>query len=158
MPTPKNMNVEGLLGYRLKKTQHALRIAMDEALKSTRLTTPGYAVLAQLELENGISNAELARRSFITPQSMHGIVSNLENRGLIKRKSSNSHGRILPLELTKEGQKIVSSAHEIIRVVETRMLSTINDEHKVQLESLLLECFNNLNIQTQSKPRRERQI
>ncbi len=67
------------------------------------------------------------------------------SRGLIKRKSSNSHGRILLLELTKKGQKIVSSAHEIIRVVETRMLSTMNDEHKVQLESLLLECFNNLN-------------
>ncbi len=145
MSTPKNMNVEGLLGYRLKKTQHALRISMDEALKSIDLTTPGYAVLAQLELESGISNAELARRSFITAQTMHAIVSNLENRGLIKRKSSNSHGRILLLELTRKGQKIVSSAHEIIRVVETRMLSTIKDEHKVQLESLLLECFNNLN-------------
>jgi DNA-binding MarR family transcriptional regulator len=145
MSTPKNMNVEGLLGYRLKKTQHALRIAMDEALKSIELTTPGYAVLAQLELENGISNAELARRSFITAQTMHGIVSNLERRALIKRKSSNSHGRILLLELTKKGRNIVSSAHEIIGVVETRMLSTIKDEHKVQLESLLLECFNNLN-------------
>jgi DNA-binding MarR family transcriptional regulator len=76
---------------------------------------------------------------------MHGIVSNLESRGLIKRKSSNSHGSILLPELTKKEQKIVSSAHGIIKVVETRMLSTIKDKHKVQLESLLLECFNNLN-------------
>ena len=145
MSTPKNMNVEGLLGYRLKKTQHALRIAMDEALRSIELTTPGYAVLAQLELENGISNAELARRSYITSQTMHGIISNLEKRALIKRKSSNSHGRILLLELTKKGQKIISSAHEIIKVVETCMLSTIKDEHKILLDNLLLECFNNLN-------------
>lgn len=75
---------------------------------------------------------------------MHAIVSNLERRELIARKSSNSHGRILPLELTQKGQKIVSQAHEIIKAVENRMLSTIKDEHKLQLESLLLECFNNL--------------
>ena len=146
MSTSKNMNVEGLLGYRLKKTQHALRIAMDEAIKSIDLTTPQYAVLAQLELERGLSNAELARSSFIPPQTTPGIVSNLENRGLIKRKKSSAHGRILLLELTKKGEKILSSAHSMIKTVETRMVSTIKDEHKVQLENLLLECFNNLNI------------
>lgn len=145
MSTLKNMNVEGLLGYRLKKAQHALRIAMDESLKSIELTTPGYAVLAQLELESRISNAELARRSFITPQSMHGIVSSLENRELIKRENSSSHGRILLLELTKKGRRVVSLAHKIIKVVETRMLSTIKDKERAQLERLLLECFINLN-------------
>lgn len=145
MSIPKNLNVKGLLGYKLKKTQHALRLHMDEALRNINLTTPQYAVLAQLELEQGISNAELARRSFITAQTMHGIVSNLENRGLIKRKSSNAHGRILCAELTKKGMKVVFAAHKMIQIVETRMLSTMNDEHKILLEKLLHECFDNLN-------------
>jgi DNA-binding MarR family transcriptional regulator len=144
MSISKEINVAGLLGYKLKKTQHALRLHMDEALRILDLTTPQYAVLAQLELRPGISNAALARSAFITAQTMHGIVSNLEKRGLVQRKSDASHGRILCTELTDQGHKVVAQAHDMIRAVESRMLSTVSEEHKALLEKLLLECFNNL--------------
>ena len=62
-----------MLGYKLKQTQHSLRLRMDEALKTFDLTTPQYAVLAQLELRPGISNAALARSSFITAQTMQDL-------------------------------------------------------------------------------------
>lgn len=139
-----SINVRSLLGYKLKKTQHALRLHMDEALRTLDLTTPQYAVLAQLELKPGASNAALARSAFITAQTMHGIVSNLEKRGLVERKSDISHGRILCTELTDQGHKVVAQAHDMIRTVESRMLATVSEEHKVLLEKLLLECFNNL--------------
>ena len=144
MSSDKERGVEKLLGYKLKKTQHALRLHMDEALRGLELTTPQYAVLAQLELKPGISNAALARSAFITAQSMHGIVSNLEKRGLVQRKNDTSHGRILCTELTDQGRKIVSQAHDTVYIVESRMLATVSQEHKVLLEKLLLECFNNL--------------
>ncbi len=144
MSIDKEVGVKGLLGYKLKKTQHALRLHMDEALRALDLTTPQYAVLAQLELKPGASNAALARSAFITSQTMHGIVSNLEKRHLVKRKSDPHHGRILCTELTKQGMKVVAQAHDMIRAVESRMLATVSSEHKVLLERLLLECFNNL--------------
>jgi DNA-binding MarR family transcriptional regulator len=144
MSIDKEISVKNLLGYKLKKTQHALRISMDEALRSLDLTTPQYAVLAQVELKPGISSAALARSSFITAQTMHGIVSNLEKRGLLKRKNDSSHGRILCTKLTDHGNKIVIQAHSVISNVESRMLATISKEHKILLEKLLLECFNNL--------------
>ncbi len=140
----KEVGVKSLLGYKLKKTQHALRTSMDKALRALDLTTPQYAVLAQLELKPGASNAALARSAFITAQTMHGIVSNLEKRGLIQRKNDASHGRILRTELTDQGHKVVTQAHDMIRAVETRMLSTVSWADKVLLEKLLLECFNNL--------------
>lgn len=139
------IGVKGLLGYKLKKTQHILRLHMDEALRSLDLTTPQYAVLSQAELKPGISNAALARAAFITPQTMHGIVANLEKRGLIIRKNDPEHGRILRTELTDLGQKVVANAHEIIRRIEAKMLNNISNEHKLLFEKLLLECFNNLN-------------
>ncbi len=144
MSIDKEVGVKSLLGYKLKKTQHALRLHMDEALRNLDLTTPQYAVLAQLELKPGASNAALARSAFITAQTMHGIVSNLEKRGLVERKSDTSHGRILCTELTDQGHKIVIQAHDMIRAVEARMLSTVSREHKLLLEKLLFECFNNL--------------
>ena len=144
MSRDKEVGVRSLLGYKLKKTQHALRLYMDEALRALDLTTPQYALLAQLERKPGASNAALARSAFITAQTMHGIVSNLEKRGLIQRKSDASHGRILCTELTDQGHKVVAQAHDMIRAVESRMLSTVSGEHKALLEKLLLECFNNL--------------
>ncbi len=144
MSIDKKGGVKSLLGYKLKKTQHALRLHMDEALRTLDLTTPQYAVLAQLELKPGASNAALARSAFITAQTMHGIVVNLEKRGLIQRKSDASHGRFLRTELTDQGHKVVAQAHDMIRAVESRMLATVSGEHKVLLERLLLECFNNL--------------
>jgi len=54
------------LGYQLKRTQHALRLRMDEALHALGLTAPQYAVLSILEEAPRLSNADLARRSFVT--------------------------------------------------------------------------------------------
>lgn len=144
MSAEKEINIKGLLGYKLKQTQHALRLHMDEALRLLDLTTPQYAVLSQLELRPGISNAELARASFITAQTMHGIVSKLEKRNLIKRENDPQHGRILCAELTDEGIKTLQKAHEIIQIVEARMLRTITANDKILLEKLLLACFDNL--------------
>ncbi len=144
MLTDKEVGVKSLLGYKLKKTQHALRLNMDEALRALDLTTPQYTVLAQLELKPGAFNAAFARSAFITAQTMHGIVSNLEKRSLIQSKSDTSHGRILCTELTDQGRKVVTQAHDMIRDVEARMLATVSGEHKVLLARLLLECFNNL--------------
>ena len=146
MSTSKTLNVTGLLGYTLKQTQHMLRIHMDEALRPLDLTTPQYAVLAQLELRPGISNAALARASFITAQTMHGIVSNLEKSNLVKRNHDPQHGRILCTELTEQGRKVVQQAHKIIHKVEASMTSTLSGDNKVLLEKLLIECFNNLNF------------
>lgn len=144
MSIDKEIGVKGLLGYKLKKTQHALRLHMDEALRALDLTTPQYAVLAQLELKPGASNAALARSAFITAQTMHGIVANLEKRGLIQRKSDPQHGRVLRAELTDQGHKVLINAHDMIRDVESGMLATVSTEHQALLEKLLLECFNNL--------------
>lgn len=145
MSRDKEISAKVLIGYKLKKTQHALRLHMDEALRVLELTTPQYAVLAQLELKPGISNAALAKSAFITAQTMHGIVSNLEKRGLICRKSDAFHGRILCTELTQLGCKMLAEANDLIATVESKMLVTLSEKHKLLLEKLLLECFNNLN-------------
>lgn len=134
------------LGYQLKQAQHALRLHMDNALKPLGLTTPQYAVLSQLELNPGVSNATLARLSFVTAQTMHGIVANLEKRQLLKRKADPTHGRVLTTELTKQGQKMVNQAHVLIVDVEKVMTSSMNKRSRDMLAALLMECIQNLDV------------
>lgn len=138
------------IGYKLKKTQHSLRLHMDDALKVLDLTTPQYAVLAQLEINHGISNADLARASFITAQTMHAIVINLEKRGLISRTNDPKHGRKILTELTTEGIKILYKARELVKVAENKMMHNFTEKDRLIIEKLLSQCFDNLELRNQS--------
>ena len=59
------------VGYLIKRAQMVLHDAMADALGSHDLTVPQFAVITGLDEEPGLSNADLARRAFVTPQSMH---------------------------------------------------------------------------------------
>jgi DNA-binding MarR family transcriptional regulator len=108
------------LGYALKRAQQALRGHLDTGLRNIGLTTPQYSVLAGLERSEGLSNAELARRAFVTPQTMQAIIVTLERDGLVKRMAHPAHGRVLTTELTREGRSALRAAHEIVATAETR--------------------------------------
>jgi DNA-binding MarR family transcriptional regulator len=135
-----NPPFEQYVGYLLKHAQHALRAEMDRSLESHGLTTPQYVVLASLESYPGISNAELARRSFVTPQTMVRIVAGLTKRGLVARKKSPTHGRILPADLTAKGLRKVRAGHNSATEVESRMLAPLSQDERRTLARLLEEC------------------
>lgn len=132
------------VGYQLKRVQHALRLRMDEVLREVGLTTPQYAVLSVLEDSPGLSGAALARRSFVTPQTMNMIVAKLEDAGLIARSPHPEHGRVLQAYLTGEGRMLVSGAHEVVGAVEERMLGGLNSEERVRLAETLDGCADSL--------------
>ena len=128
------------LGYVLKRAQHALRIRMDEALRTLGLTAPQYAVLSAVEAEAGLSNARLARAAFVTPQSMQGILANLERDGLLVRDPDPDHGRILRAGLTARGREVIEQAHDRVKVVEDVMIASINPDTIQPLVETLSRC------------------
>src|SRR5580658_654405 len=67
------------LSYALKQAQHTLRVRrLDAELRNVGLTAPQYSVVASLAVETGTFNALLARRAFITPQTMQEIITKHE--------------------------------------------------------------------------------
>lgn len=132
------------LGYALKRAQHALRVSMDEALRPLALTTPQYAVLSAVETEPGLSNARLARAAFVTPQSMQGIVANLERDGLLERFPDPGHGRVLRSELSEAGRKTLLLAHQAVRVVEERMVVVFGADGADRVAAQLSRCADEL--------------
>ena len=132
--------VDRRAGYLVKRVQVALRVAMDRALESEGLTTPQYAVLSALQKAPGLSNAELARRAFVTPQTMIRIVSSLEERGLVTRVEHPSHGRILETRLAAAGQKAVNACHQRVKRVENRMEGDLSETERRTLVDLLERC------------------
>jgi len=132
------------LGYALKRAQHALRTRMDEILRSLGFTTAQYAVMCVIEQESGISNAGLARAAFVTPQTMTGILANLQRDGLLSREADPSHGRILRSELTPAGKKKLAHAHRAVGELEKILLKAVGRVKAAHLAQLLSQCADDL--------------
>ncbi len=128
------------VGYNLKITQHRLRLRLDAELATLGVTSSQNAVLLAISGNPRISNADLARAAFVTPQSMQGILVNLERDGMIKRTPHPEHGRVIMSELTKAGQKVVAAGAEAAEAVEKQMLSLLSVKETEQLNELLQRC------------------
>lgn len=113
------------LGYLIKRAQQAVRNAIDAALSDLGLTAAQYAVLYNLRRHPGASNAELARLSFVTPQTMVRIVAGLERAGLVSRTPSPGHRRVLQACLSSEGARVLELAQRRVDTIHATMLRGI---------------------------------
>ena len=138
------MNPEDTLGsrvgYQMKRAQHALRLEVDDVLRGLGLTTPQYAALSVLAQGPGLSGAEVARRCFVTPQTMNGILVKLEGVGLVSRRAHPEHGRVLQAYLTPKGEDLLVRAHGEVEEIEERMLSGLGPDERVSLLEALRGC------------------
>ena len=125
------------LGYLLKEVQQDLRKRMDRALMELNLTTPQYSVLSQLHEFPGLSSADLARKSFVTPQTMNLIVQKLEARELLGRALSTNHGKILNTEVTSEGKDLLNKANAIVLQVQAEIFNPISEDETIMLTDIL---------------------
>jgi DNA-binding MarR family transcriptional regulator len=92
-------------------------------------------VIARLERAvrgaiGALSNAQLARRSYMTPQSMSEVIEALETKGLIERKQHPNHRRVLPAELTATGRKVLEACEEAVAAMEEEMLRDLGPEER----------------------------
>ncbi len=113
------------VGYLLKRAQAALRGAMDRTLREHGLTVPQYSTLELLALRPGLSNADLARATFVTRQSGNVVLRGLQDAGLISRPATADHGRARPAHLTEEGRARLGEVQAAVYAVERRMVEAV---------------------------------
>jgi DNA-binding MarR family transcriptional regulator len=99
---------EGYLAYLLRQGAAAVRLRLERALADLGVTYPQFLVLTMLDSYSGASGADIARLALLTPQTVHGIVTNLERAALIARAAHPVHGRVQTLTLTAEGRALLS--------------------------------------------------
>ncbi|MFJ9179933.1 MarR family winged helix-turn-helix transcriptional regulator [Streptomyces sp. NPDC102360] len=129
-------NVTDHVGYRLKRAAAALRGAMDAALREHRLTVPQYSCLELLDERPGLSNAELARATFVTRQSVNVVLRHLQEAGLVSRPATSEHGRALPTHLTPEGRTRLEAVRSAVYDIERQMIEAIPER---RLAALLVD-------------------
>jgi DNA-binding MarR family transcriptional regulator len=132
------------ISYVVGRLDRALRREIGALVAPHGLTVPQYTALSILRDRAGLSNAQLARRSYVTPQSMNEVIAKLERDGLVARSPSANHGRVLEMALTPAGDEVLQRCEDAVTEMETRMLADLDDDARAQLLKALKDCVHRL--------------
>ena len=122
------------------RLERVLRRRLTAAIEPAGLTLPAYTALSVLGAQDGLSNAQLARRSLVTPQSMSEVLALLVELGYVRRLAEPGHGRVLRTELTAAGRRALARCDRAVDVVERELLSDLDEDESDGLRLALVRC------------------
>jgi DNA-binding MarR family transcriptional regulator len=132
------------LSYVVGRLDRAVRRELQDRLQPFGLSVPEYTALSVLRTRPGLSNAQLARRALITPQSMSEITVALERKGLVARDPDPAHNRILRTHLTPKGERLLDDCEARVDDMEREMLDGLSATQRRQLLEGMRHCVRHL--------------
>lgn len=138
--------------YLVKQLEQVIRALLDDALRPLGLTTLQYTALSVLERRpDGLSSAQLARRAFVRPQTMHEMVLSLIDRGLIERRHADNNQRVLLASLTETGRDLLVRCEPAVREVEGRLLAGLSPQRQAEFRDTLEHGYATLALWAQDR-------
>jgi len=95
------------LGFLLQKIMKVLHAQGRKVLTEENLTFPQYYALSLLSKKGFWKMSDLKKDLLITGAGATGIADHLVKKGLAKRSRSNEDRRIVNIEITDKGTKII---------------------------------------------------
>lgn len=133
------------IGYLIWQLSLAYALRIEHALRPLRLTQAQFSALMRLTLDGATSSAELARRCGVTAQSMGTAVQGLADRGLVERRAHPTHGRIIEISVTAEGEELAARAEQAILPTEEEALAPFTPQERGRLRGDLQRMLATLN-------------
>ena len=137
------VDLDSAVGYVLKRATVALRAAMDAALQAHDLTVSQYSCLEQLAHQPGLTNAELARGTFVSRQAMHQLLATLRRIDLVRGDGGGRHERFA---LTDNGAHRLRGASAAVAAVQEQMLAAFDPAQRQRLYADLVACAEALRV------------
>jgi DNA-binding MarR family transcriptional regulator len=109
------------------------------AEKETGITGPQLWAIKTIAEYAPIKGAELARRMYLHPTTIVGILDRLEARGLVVKTRSTVDRRIVEVALTEQGKTLVTSAPEVAQGMLVKGLETLPYENLLKISDGLDE-------------------
>lgn len=118
---------KGHLPYLLAQANAAVRLALEREFAALNVTVPQFSVLTMIDAYPGVSGAELARLTLLTPQTINLIVKNLERDGLISKTPDELHGRVIRIKTTARGRALRSRCRTRADAFEKALIRDLGD-------------------------------
>jgi DNA-binding MarR family transcriptional regulator len=133
------------ISYAIARLHQLVFSSVSELAARQGLTALQFTTLSVLSRHGApLSSSQLARRSFMTAQSMHEVIHRLEGEGLIERNPHPEHGRKLPASLTAKGRRVLSTCEAALADFEAQMLKGFSKADRTAFSRLVKAAVHNL--------------
>lgn len=137
IPHPHADDASVGIAYLIGRLHRLLRRRLGEALSPLELTVQQYTVLSVLGRRGQLSNAQLAERAFVTPQTANELVKAMEANAWIERSPHPRHGRVIQLDLTPRGREVLTAAHAATAELEAAMVAALPAQQRRRFQEQL---------------------
>lgn len=135
------------LAYLVGRLDHVLKQRLRDSLAPCGLSVPQYTALSVFRAHGSLSNAQLATRTMISPQSANEMVKQMEEKGWIARAPDPAHGRIIQISLTDAGHSVLAECDVHVAATERQMFPDLDDEQRATLQAQLRGAVRALSVQ-----------
>ncbi len=144
--------------YIVGRVNQGIRREMRARLSEFNLSVAEYTTLSVLDARPELSNAQLARRALVTPQSMLEILAELERRGLVERQLDPENARILRASLTPTGGAVLEAAAPAVQALHEEMFAGMPADRQDAAMAAMRTAMTNLSQPAggRAKPPRRR--
>ena len=133
------------VSYAVARLHQRLFAGITERVAPYGLTTLQFTTLSVLSRHGApLSTSQLARRAFMTPQSMSEVIHALERKGLIKRNPHPNHRRTLPATLTAKGRRVLGECEAAVSEFEDSMLAGFSEKNRAAFLDMVKAAVRNL--------------
>jgi DNA-binding MarR family transcriptional regulator len=144
LPTPLAEESALRLIYAIGRFHTVMRAELTRRLAPEGLTVAEFTALSVLGGRSGLSNAQLARRSLVTPQAMNQVLAGLEAKGLVSRppapgQGAPGHHRARAASLTAAGRRAVRRCERIVDGLEDAAFQSLDADERAALAARLRE-------------------
>ena len=107
------------------------------AASGTGLRSYHYRLLATLEESGPVVQAELGRKTNVDPSDVVAVLSELEQRALVKRTADPSNRRRNIVSITPAGRKQLGAFDKVLDEIQERVIAPLSQNERRQLTKLL---------------------
>lgn len=133
------------VSYAIARLHQRVFAGITERVAQHGLTTLQFTTMSVLSRHGSpLSTSQLARRAFMTPQSMSEVIHALEDKGLIKRDPHPKHRRTLPATLTPKGRRVLAACEEAVSELEDAMFDGFPDKDREAFFAMIKAAVRNL--------------
>jgi MarR family transcriptional regulator for hemolysin len=136
--------LDARVAHRLGVAGRLLRTTADAELIGLGLSAPALAVLRLLGEEDGLTQAELARRLRVEPPTMCRMIDRLAREASVERHPDPRDRRATRVRLTPRGRTLAEQGAAVIDVIEERVLAGLDADERDQLAELLRRVLDRL--------------
>jgi DNA-binding MarR family transcriptional regulator len=133
------------MSYAIARMHQKVFAGITERVAPYGLTALQFTTLSVLSRHGApLSTSQLARRAFMTPQSMSEVIHELERKGLIKRNPHPNHRRTLPATLTAKGRRLLTACDASVGEFEDAMLDGFSEADRAMFRDMIKAAARNL--------------